>query len=102
MGFGLPAAIGAQFACPDKLVFALVGDGGFQMSVPELATIANYGLPIKIIVVNNGYLGMVRQWQELFYKKPPCQMEMESFPHAPKPAGASGFKGPPNLTPPHI
>ena len=67
MGFGLPAAIGAQFARPDKLVFAIVGDGGFQMSIPELATIASYGLPIKIIVMNNGYLGMVRQWQELFY-----------------------------------
>ena len=63
MGFGLPAAIGAQFARPDKLVFALVGDGGFQMSIPELATIASYGLPIKIVVMNNGYLGMVRQWQ---------------------------------------
>ena len=67
MGFGLPAAIGAQFARPDKLVFAIVGDGGFQMSIPELATIANHALPIKIIVMNNGYLGMVRQWQELFY-----------------------------------
>src|SRR5438270_711042 len=61
MGFGLPAAIGAQFARPDKLVFALVGDGGFQMSIPELATIANHALPVKIIVMNNGYLGMVRQ-----------------------------------------
>jgi hypothetical protein len=60
-------AIGAQFARPDKLVFAIVGDGGFQMSIPELATIANHGLPVKIIVMNNGYLGMVRQWQELFY-----------------------------------
>ena len=67
MGFGLPAAIGAQFARPDKLVFAIVGDGGFQMSIPELATIASHGLPIKIVVMNNGYLGMVRQWQELFY-----------------------------------
>jgi acetolactate synthase-1/2/3 large subunit len=67
MGFGLPAAIGAQFARPDKLVFSIVGDGGFQMSIPELATIANHALPIKIIVMNNGYLGMVRQWQELFY-----------------------------------
>jgi acetolactate synthase-1/2/3 large subunit len=61
MGFGLPAAIGAQFANPDKLVFSVVGDGGFQMSVPELATIASYGLPLKIVIVNNGYLGMVRQ-----------------------------------------
>jgi acetolactate synthase I/II/III large subunit len=93
MGFGLPAAIGAQFACPDKLVFALVGDGGFQMSIPELATIANHGLPIKIIVVNNGYLGMVRQWQELFYNNRLCQVELNSFPDAEKLAGAYGFKG---------
>src|SRR5262245_52597513 len=67
MGFGLPAAIGAQFARPDKLVFSIVGDGGFQMSIPELATIASHGLPVKIIIMNNGYLGMVRQWQTLFY-----------------------------------
>ncbi len=93
MGFGLPAAIGAQFACPDKLVFALVGDGGFQMSIPELATIANHGLPVKIIVVNNGYLGMVRQWQELFYNNRLSQVELTSFPDAEKLAGAYGFKG---------
>ena len=93
MGFGLPAAIGAQFARPDKLVFALVGDGGFQMSIPELATIANHGLPIKIVVMNNGYLGMVRQWQELFYNNRLCQVELNSFPDAEKLAGAYGFKG---------
>ena len=93
MGFGLPSAIGAQFACPDKLVFAIVGDGGFQMSIPELATIANHGLPIKIVVVNNGYLGMVRQWQELFYNNRLCQVELNSFPDAEKLAGAYGFKG---------
>jgi acetolactate synthase I/II/III large subunit len=93
MGFGLPAAIGAQFARPDKLVFALVGDGGFQMSIPELATIANHGLPIKIIVMNNGYLGMVRQWQELFYNNRLSQVELNSFPDPEKLAGAYGFKG---------
>src|SRR5882724_10499184 len=93
MGFGLPSAIGAQFARPDKLVFAIVGDGGFQMSIPELATIANHGLPIKIIVVNNGYLGMVRQWQELFYNNRLSQVELTSFPDAEKLAGAYGFKG---------
>ena len=80
MGFGLPSAIGAQFARPDKLVFAIVGDGGFQMSIPELATIANHGLPIKIIVVNNGYLGMVRQWQELFYNNRLSQVELNFVP----------------------
>jgi acetolactate synthase-1/2/3 large subunit len=93
MGFGLPAAIGAQFARPDKLVFALVGDGGFQMSIPELATIVNYSLPIKIIVMNNGYLGMVRQWQELFYNNRLCAVELANFPDAEKLAAAYGFRG---------
>jgi len=93
MGFGLPSAIGAQFARPDKLVFAVVGDGGFQMSIPELATIANYGLPVKIVVMNNGYLGMVRQWQELFYNNRLSAVELECFPDAEKLAGAYGFKG---------
>ena len=93
MGFGLPAAIGAQFARPDKLVFSIVGDGGFQMSIPELATIANHALPIKIIVVNNGYLGMVRQWQELFYNNRLSQVEIVGFPDAEKLAGAYGFRG---------
>jgi acetolactate synthase-1/2/3 large subunit len=93
MGFGLPAAIGAQFARPDKLVFAILGDGGFQMSIPELATIASYGLPIKIIVMNNGYLGMVRQWQELFYNNRLCAVELDCFPNAELLAKAYGFKG---------
>jgi len=93
MGFGLPSAIGAQFARPDKLVFAVVGDGGFQMSIPELATIAAYGLPVKIVVMNNGYLGMVRQWQELFYNNRLSAVELECFPDAEKLAGAYGFKG---------
>ena len=93
LGFGLPAAIGAQFACPDKLVFAVVGDGGFQMSLPELATIVNHGLPIKIVVMNNGYLGMIRQWQELFYNNRVSQATLDSFPDAAMLAGAYGFKG---------
>jgi acetolactate synthase-1/2/3 large subunit len=93
MGFGLPAAIGAQFARPEKLVFAIVGDGGFQMAIPELATLANHGLPVKIVVMNNGYLGMIRQWQELFYNNRICQAELTSFPDAEKLAGAYGFKG---------
>jgi acetolactate synthase-1/2/3 large subunit len=93
MGFGLPAALGAQFARPDKLVFAIVGDGGFQMSLPELATLMNYSLPVKIICVNNGYLGMVRQWQELFYNNRLSAVELSSFPEAEKLAGAYGFKG---------
>jgi acetolactate synthase-1/2/3 large subunit len=93
MGFGLPAAIGAQFARPDKLVFAVVGDGGFQMSIPELATIVNYQLPVKIVVMNNGYLGMVRQWQTLFYNNRLSEVELSAFPDAEKLAAAYGFKG---------
>ena len=93
MGFGLPSAIGAQFARPDKLVFALVGDGGFQMSIPELATVANHALPVKIIVMNNGHLGMVRQWQELFYNNRLCAVQLDGFPDPEKLAGAYGFKG---------
>jgi len=93
MGFGLPAAIGAQFARPDKLVFAILGDGGFQMSVPELATIASHALPIKMVVMNNGYLGMVRQWQTLFYNNRLSAVELDCFPDAEKLAAAYGFKG---------
>jgi acetolactate synthase-1/2/3 large subunit len=93
MGFGLPAAVGAQFAHPEKLVFALVGDGGFQMSIPELGTIANHALPIKIVVMNNGHLGMVRQWQELFYNNRLSAVTLDNFPDAEKLAGAYGFKG---------
>lgn len=69
MGFGLPAAMGAKMGCPDEEVWAVVGDGGFQMSIPELATCVQEGLAVKICIVNNGYLGMVRQWQELFHNR---------------------------------
>lgn len=69
MGFGLPAAIGAQIARPDKEVWAIVGDGGFQMTVHELATVTQEQLPLRIALFNNSYLGMVRQWQELFYDR---------------------------------
>jgi acetolactate synthase-1/2/3 large subunit len=69
MGFGLPAAIGAQIARSDQEVWAILGDGGFQMTMHDLATIVQEQLPIKIALSNNGYLGMVRQWQELFYEK---------------------------------
>ena len=93
MGFGLPSAIGAQFACPEKLVFSICGDGGFQMSIPEFATIANHKLPIKIIVMNNGYLGMVRQWQELFYNNRLSQVTLDHFPEPHMLAGAYGFPG---------
>jgi acetolactate synthase I/II/III large subunit len=93
MGYGLPSAIGAQFGCPDKLVFAIAGDGGFQMSLPELATIVNHGLPIKIVVMNNGYLGMVRQWQELFYNNRMSSVTLDCFPQVELLAAAYGFKG---------
>src|SRR5207248_4024201 len=69
MGFALPAAIGAKFARPEAEVWVVAGDGGFQMTMPELATIAQENLEIKIAVINNGYLGMVRQWQEFFYER---------------------------------
>jgi acetolactate synthase-1/2/3 large subunit len=93
MGFGLPSAIGASFANPDKTVFAIVGDGGFQMSVPELATLANHGLNVKVVIINNGYLGMVRQWQELFYNNRLCGVELCGFPHIEKLAAAYGLPG---------
>jgi acetolactate synthase-1/2/3 large subunit len=69
MGFALPAAIGVKVACPDREVWVVAGDGGFQMTSPELATIAQEDLDINIAIINNGYLGMVRQWQEFFYDK---------------------------------
>ena len=68
MGFEVPAALGAQVACPDSKVWAICGDGGFQMTLQEIATMVDEQLPVKMAVINNGYLGMVRQWQELFYK----------------------------------
>ena len=93
MGFGVPAAMGAQMARPDKLVIAICGDGGFQMSIPELATIVSQGLPVKIIVMNNGYLGMVRQWQTLFYNNRLSAVTLDAFPDASKLASAYGFEG---------
>jgi acetolactate synthase-1/2/3 large subunit len=69
MGFALPAAIGAQMAAPEALVWAVAGDGGFQMTMQELAVIVQEKLPVKIAIINNGFLGMVRQWQQLFYDK---------------------------------
>jgi len=69
MGFGLPAAIGAQVACPDDLIIDIDGDSSFNMTLNELATAVQYELPIKVCLMNNGHMGMVRQWQELFYKK---------------------------------
>ena len=67
MGFGVPAAMGVAFTRPDRPVVSISGDGGFQMTIQELGTIAQYNLPVKMILLNNQYLGMVRQWQELFF-----------------------------------
>jgi len=80
MGFGFPAAIGAQVACPDKLVVDIAGDGSIQMNIQELATAVQYKLPVKIVILNNRYLGMVRQWQELFYDKRYASTDIEQAP----------------------
>src|SRR5215204_6154823 len=95
MGFGLPAAIGAQLACPDAAVVAVVGDGGFQMTNQELATAVQYNLPVKILIMNNGYLGMVRQWQEMFYDRAYSEVDISVAPDFVKLAeayGAAGFR----------
>ncbi len=94
MGFGLPAAIGAQVACPDRLVVDVSGDGSFQMNVQELGTIVHYGLPVKVVILNNSYLGMIRQWQELFYGRRYSQSDMaHKAPDFVKLAEAYGIKG---------
>jgi acetolactate synthase-1/2/3 large subunit len=91
MGFGFPAAIGAQLACPDKTVISISGDGGFQMTLFELATAALHKLPIKIVVLNNHYLGMVRQWQELFYEDRTSGVDLIGNPDFCKLADAYGI-----------
>jgi acetolactate synthase-1/2/3 large subunit len=92
MGFGFPAAIGAQFACPDKEVWAIVGDGGFQMTLSELATAAIHKLPVKCLIINNNYLGMVRQWQELFFENRLSGVDLEGNPDFVKLAQAYGVR----------
>jgi acetolactate synthase-1/2/3 large subunit len=92
MGFALPAAIGAKFARPDAEVWVVAGDGGFQMTMPELATAAQEGLDLNIAVINNGYLGMVRQWQEFFYDRRYSATPMLS-PNFAKVAEAYGLRG---------
>ena len=93
MGFGFPSAIGAQFAHPDKTVVAIVGDGGFQMTLCELSTAVVNKLPIKVVVINNKYLGMVRQWQNLFYDNRLSGVDMEGNPDFVKLAESYGAKG---------
>ncbi|MHB1653976.1 MAG: biosynthetic-type acetolactate synthase large subunit [Desulfitobacteriaceae bacterium] len=93
MGFGLPAAVGAQIAQPDKLVFLIAGDGGFQMTMQELATSVQYELPIKIALMNNGVLGMVRQLQQLFCDERYSQIQLHANPDFVKVAEAYGILG---------
>ncbi len=93
MGFGLPAAIGAQVAHPGKLVVDIAGDGSIQMNIQELATAVQYHLPVKVVILNNQYLGMVRQWQELFYEKCYAGTCMEHAPDFVKLAQAYGAAG---------
>ncbi|HEV3061820.1 MAG TPA: biosynthetic-type acetolactate synthase large subunit [Vicinamibacterales bacterium] len=92
MGFALPAAIGAKIACPDAEVWVVVGDGGFQMTMAELATVVQEQLDINVAIINNGYLGMVRQWQEFFYDKRYAATPI-SGPDFAKLAGAFGIAG---------
>ena len=95
MGYGFPAAIGAQFGKPEQLVLAVVGDGGFQMTMAELATACLHRLPVKVLIMNNHYLGMVRQWQEVFYEDRQSGVDLEGNPDfarlAECYAGAKGF-----------
>ncbi len=93
MGFGLPAAMGAKVGCPDKTVVCIAGDGSVQMNMQELATCAQEGIAIKVFIMNNGYLGMVRQWQELFWDKRYSQVEMGEYPDFVKLADAYGATG---------
>ena len=93
MGFGLPAAIGAQIACPNKIVVDIAGDGSIQMNIQEMATAVQYGLPVKIVILNNGYLGMVRQWQELFYEGVYSSTTLDHNPNFIKLAEAFGAVG---------
>jgi acetolactate synthase-1/2/3 large subunit len=92
MGFGFPASLGAQFGCPDKKVWAVVGDGGFQMTQAELATAAIHKLPTKCLIINNNFLGMVRQWQELFFENRLSGVDLVGNPDFVKLAQAYGVK----------
>ncbi len=94
MGYGFPAAIGVQVACPDEVVFDIAGDGSIQMNIQEMTTAVNYGLPVNVAVLNNGFLGMVRQWQELFYNRRYSQTELNNpdFVKLAEAYGAAGMR----------
>ncbi|MGO4888614.1 acetolactate synthase large subunit [Anaerobacillus sp. MEB173] len=102
MGFGFPAAIGAQFAEPDKKVVCIVGDGGFQMTLQELGLLQEFNIPVKVIILNNGSLGMVRQWQELFYNERYSSSLLPVQPDFVKLADAYGIKGMKIDNPDHV
>ena len=91
MGFALPAAIGAKMGCPEREVVAVIGDGGFQMNIQELGTIFQSKVPVKIVVLNNSFLGMVRQWQQMFFEKRYASTEMVN-PDFPGVASAYGIR----------
>ena len=93
MGYGFPAAMGAQLAFPDRQVIAFVGDGGFQMTLNDLATVAQYKVPVKIAIINNRALGMVRQWQELFFEKRYCDTDLNFAPNFAMLAESYGIRG---------
>ena len=93
MGYGFPAAIGAKIACPDRMVFDIAGDGSIQMNIQEMATAVANNIPVKIAILNNGCLGMVRQWQELFYEKRYAQTLLKGNPDFVKLAEAYGAVG---------
>ena len=93
MGFGLPAAMGVQFAYPDAQVACVTGEGSIVMCIQELSTAKQYGLPIKVINLNNGYLGMVRQWQEFIYEKRESHTYLESLPDFAKLSESFGHVG---------
>jgi len=93
MGYGFPASVGAQVGRPDALVIDIAGDGSIQMNIQELATVVQHGLPIKIAILNNGYLGMVRQWQELFWGRRYSAVDIAVQPDFVKLAEAYGIKG---------
>jgi acetolactate synthase-1/2/3 large subunit len=92
MGFGLPASHGAKIGAPEKVVIGIIGDGGFQMTIQELATIKQTGAAVKIVLLNNTYLGMVRQWQQLFFKKRYSETHLKN-PDFIKVAEGFGIKG---------
>jgi acetolactate synthase-1/2/3 large subunit len=93
MGYGLPAALGVQIANPDKLTICVTGEASIMMNMQEFATAVQYRLPVKILIMNNGYMGMVRQWQELFHGDRKSESYMEALPDFVKLAEAFGFKG---------